>query len=419
MEKKSSSGREYRKKAESNLDKQNLNEQDGLISDPEKLLHELRVHQIELDLQNEDLRQQRDRAEEATKKYSDLYTEIYDFTPLAYFSFSREGMILELNLKASELLEFERSYLIDKNMRQFLPPDMGNKFNKFLDDAFAKPGKARVEIQILKRDRSRSHCILEGTLTENESNCLAMALEINDLKKLESDLIKMNEELARSNSDLLQFAYVTSHDLQEPLRMVSSFVQLLQKRYDDKLDQDAREYIQFAVDGSKRMYDLLNGLLTYSRVHSREQEFSRVDLEEVLNKVKGNLNLMIRERDAEITSNALPVVNADEQQIIQVMQNLLENGIKFSKGQPRIRIIGIKHNDGHLIRVSDEGIGIESQYFEKIFRIFQRLHNNHEYDGTGIGLAICKRIIERHGGKIWVESKPGMGSTFCFTLPKA
>jgi two-component system, chemotaxis family, sensor kinase Cph1 len=329
MEKKSSSGREYRKKAESNLDKQNLNEQDGLISDPEKLLHELRVHQIELDLQNEDLRQQRDRAEEATKKYSDLYTEIYDFTPLAYFSFSREGMILELNLKASELLEFERSYLIDKNMRQFLPPDMGNKFNKFLDDAFAKPGKARVEIQILKRDRSRSHCILEGTLTENESNCLAMALEINDLKKLESDLIKMNEELARSNSDLLQFAYVTSHDLQEPLRMVSSFVQLLQKRYDDKLDQDAREYIQFAVDGSKRMYDLLNGLLTYSRVHSREQEFSRVDLEEVLNKVKGNLNLMIRERDAEITSNALPVVNADEQQIIQVMQTLLRKRHKI------------------------------------------------------------------------------------------
>ena len=235
----------------------------------------------------------------------------------------------------------------------------------------------------------------------------------------EKHIVKLNEELLRSNNDLRQFAYIASHDLQEPLRMVASYVQMLQKRYEDKLDDEGREYIKFAVEGSKRMYDLLNGLLAYSRVHTKEHELSKTDMNEVLEKVKRNLNIVISESDAEIISDHLPVVDADESQIAQVMQNLIENGIKFSPGKPKIIITGSENNNTeHLIRVSDDGIGIEPNYHERIFKIFQRLHLTTDYKGTGIGLAICKRIIERHGGKIWVESNPGRGSAFCFTLPK-
>jgi PAS domain S-box-containing protein len=230
-------------------------------------------------------------------------------------------------------------------------------------------------------------------------------------------LIRINEELLRSNTDLQQFAYVASHDLQEPLRMVSSFTQLLQLRYADKLDTDANEYIRYAVAGSKRMYELLNGLLAYSRVQTRGKQFDDVDMNVVLRKVKENLNLVIEEKKAVIKSRKLPVVRADENQMIQLVQNLIENSLKFNRGVPQISISALKHKNEFIFEVRDKGIGIEKQYFERIFRIFQRLHRADQYGGTGIGLAICKRIVERHGGRIWVDSEINKGSVFCFSLP--
>ena len=238
-----------------------------------------------------------------------------------------------------------------------------------------------------------------------------------DVTITEKELIKLNEELLRSNNDLQQFAYVASHDLQEPLRMVASFTQLLQMQYGEKLDRTANEYIKFAVDGSKRMYELLNGLLTFSRIHSRGQQFDKVNLDLVLHKVKDNLRLRINETNANIKGERLPVVVADENQMIQLLQNLIENAIKFSKGDPHISVSSVNRKGKYFIKVRDNGIGIEPQYFEKIFRIFQRLHSPGEYKGTGIGLAICKKIVERHSGEIWVESKKGEGSTFIFTIP--
>lgn len=243
--------------------------------------------------------------------------------------------------------------------------------------------------------------------------------DITELKEGTENLISsLNMDLLRSNSDLQQFAYVASHDLQEPLRTISSFTQLLQMKYADKLDQDANEYINYAVNGSKRMYDLINSLLAYSRVQTKAEAFSVVSMESVLRKVKENLNLLIRETKAELTSGKLPEVTADENQMIQVLQNLIENGIKFSKGIPRIHISSESREGMYLFSVSDQGIGIQKEYYEKIFRIFQRLHAQQEYKGTGIGLALCKRIIERHGGRIWVESQPDHGSVFYFTLPE-
>lgn len=242
--------------------------------------------------------------------------------------------------------------------------------------------------------------------------------DVTEMKEgAEKSIIAMNEALLRSNRELQQFAYVASHDLQEPLRMVTSFSQLLQAQYSDKLDEKANEYINFAVDGSKRMYELINGLLKYSRVQTKGASFKSVDIDSVVQKVRDNLMLVITETGAEIVQENLPVVAGDENQLIQLLQNLIENAIKFCKNKPQIRITGKLKNKMHVICVEDNGIGIEPQYFERIFSIFQRLHLRDEYKGTGIGLAISKRIVERHGGELWVESIPGKGSTFCFSIP--
>jgi PAS domain S-box-containing protein len=243
--------------------------------------------------------------------------------------------------------------------------------------------------------------------------------DVTSLKEGTELLIsKLNEELLRSNKELENFAYVASHDLQEPLRMVTSFTQLLEKQYKDKLDENALEYISFAVDGSKRMYNLLNGLLAYSRINTKGKIFTRVDLNTVLESVTNNLSLKINESNTTLKIDKLPEVFADESQMAQLFQNLISNSIKFSLKSPRIFISSKSNHDHYLISVKDEGIGIESPYFEKIFQIFQRLHERDKYEGIGIGLAICKRIVERHQGKIWVESEPGEGSAFYFIIPK-
>jgi PAS domain S-box-containing protein len=246
-----------------------------------------------------------------------------------------------------------------------------------------------------------------------------VCFDITAMKKgAEHALIKLNEELLRSNNDLRQFAYVASHDLQEPLRMVSSFTQMLQQRYHDRLDDDAKEFIRFAVDGSKRMYELINGLLSYSRVQTGGIGFSRVRMDSVLEKVKQNLSVKIDASKAVIRISKLPVLFADENQMIQLFQNLIDNSLKFCSSSPEISISCVSDNEQYVFSVKDNGLGIESQYFERVFQIFQRLHKRGDYEGTGIGLAICKRIVERHGGSIRVESPPGEGCTFFFTIPE-
>lgn len=273
-----------------------------------------------------------------------------------------------------------------------------------------------------KPRKGKSNYVLSKGTVVRDKKCEPVSMsgisfDITEMKEdTERTLIRLNEDLLRSNSDLQQFAYVASHDLQEPLRMVSSFTQLLQMRYAGKLDEDANEYINFAVNGSKRMYELINGLLAYSRIQRQGREFNQVNLNAVVEKVRANMKLLIDEADALIQYSELPVVKADENQMIQLFQNLIENSLKFRKDKPEITIAASLRNEMHIISVRDNGIGIENQYFEKIFRIFQKLHHS-GYKGTGIGLAICQRIVERHGGRIWVTSRPGEGSTFSFSIP--
>jgi len=243
--------------------------------------------------------------------------------------------------------------------------------------------------------------------------------DITDKKLAEEQLKQTMEDLARSNSELEQFAYVASHDLQEPLRMVTSYLQLIERRYKDKLDAEADEFIGFAVDGAMRMKGLINDLLLYSRVSTRGKEFELTDVKLVVKRVLHDLSMQIEESNALIEVDRLPKVMADEIQLGQVFQNLISNAIKFRSEAPIEIHIGASHEKHNWIFwVCDNGIGIEPQYHERIFVIFQRLHARGEFPGTGIGLAIVKKIIERHGGRIWLESQPGYGSTFYFSLPE-
>ncbi|WP_222913032.1 PAS domain S-box protein [Natrinema sp. SYSU A 869] len=227
-------------------------------------------------------------------------------------------------------------------------------------------------------------------------------------------------KLEESNERLEQFAYAASHDLQEPLRMVSSYLQLLEERYDDALDEDGEEFLEFAVDGAERMREMIDGLLKYSRVDTQGDPFEPVDLNTVLEGVLEDLRLQIEEANAEITIDELPHVEGDESQLRQVFQNHLNNAITYSGDEPpQIDVEADRRGQKWMISVHDEGIGIDSDDQDRIFEVFQRLHNHEEYSGTGIGLAICQRIIERHGGEIWVESGPDEGTTFSFTLPPA
>jgi len=238
-------------------------------------------------------------------------------------------------------------------------------------------------------------------------------------KRAQTALQMTAEEVKRSNRDLEQFAYIASHDLQEPLRAVGGYVKLLQHRFPSNVDAKALEYINGAVEGATRMERLISDLLAYSRVGTRHGDLSPMNLDGVLDTALRNLHTLIMSTEAKVTRDALPTVAVDGTQIMQIFQNLIGNAIKFrSERPPEIHVGAQKQTGRWVFSVRDNGIGIEPQYFERIFQIFQRLHSRRHYPGTGIGLAICKKMVERHGGEIWVESEPGKGSTFFFTLPE-
>jgi signal transduction histidine kinase len=274
-----------------------------------------------------------------------------------------------------------------------------------------------------------AHDELEGRVQERTAELAtanyALQVEIGERMRAEQQLQHHAAELEQSNRELEQFAYVASHDLQEPLRMVTSYVQLLERRYKNRLDADADDFIDFVVEGASRMQQLIKGLLAYSRVGTQGRPFEPVDCQLVMNHVLENLRFAIEDSEAAVSHDPLPTVTADPTQLLQLFQNLISNAIKFQGAKPPRIHIGARWQDNGaskngakwLFSVADDGIGLEPKYSERIFMIFQRLHTRDKYPGTGIGLSICKRIVERHGGSIWVESQLGEGATFFFTLP--
>jgi light-regulated signal transduction histidine kinase (bacteriophytochrome) len=247
-----------------------------------------------------------------------------------------------------------------------------------------------------------------------------IVMDITERKTSEERLVKMMGELKRSNDDLQQFAYVASHDLQEPLRMVASYTQLLARRYKGRLDSDADEFIAYAVDGSNRMQVLIRDLLAYSRAGTNGKALREVASESALKEALANLRATIKDSGADVTYDPLPTVTTDSVQLAQVFQNLVGNAIKYRRAElPHVHVSAAKNGgDEWIFSVRDNGLGIDSQYFERIFVLFQRLHGREEFEGTGIGLAICRKILQRLGGRIWVESQPEKGSTFYFALPE-
>jgi signal transduction histidine kinase len=274
----------------------------------------------------------------------------------------------------------------------------------------------RGEVADLARALDRMVKRLASTLVSRD----ALLSEIGERKKAEQSREQALVDLKRSNEELQQFAYVASHDLQEPLRMVSSYTQLLADRYGDRLDDKARKYIDYAVDGAVRMQRLIQDLLTYSRIATRGGELETINSQSALDEAMVNLQVAIAEAEAAVTHDVLPDIKGDATQLAQLFQNLIGNAVKFrSQATLRIHVAAEKDGDDWRFSVADNGIGIDLRYREKVFEIFQRLHTRSEYPGTGIGLAICKRIVDRHGGKIWFTSEPGQGSIFFFTLKAA
>jgi len=255
--------------------------------------------------------------------------------------------------------------------------------------------------------------------TDGSFQILEMGIDITERKQAENALQETLGELTRSNEDLQQFAYVASHDLQEPLRNVASCLQLLEKEYKNKLDADADQYIQYAVESSVRMKALIQDLLAYSRITTKGKGPERVECEKIFDRTMMNLGLAIAETGAVVTHDPLPIIYGDDTQLLQMFQNLIGNAIKFRRDEaPRIHLSAAKDKNEWVLSVKDNGIGIEAQHLERIFAIFQRLHKRSEYQGTGMGLAIVKKIVERHRGRIWVESQPGVGTSFYFTIPE-
>jgi PAS domain S-box-containing protein len=354
----------------------------------------------------------------------------------------------EIDTKTGNLYWSEMTYLIHEVEPGFIPnvesginfyaPESIPVISQCVDRAirFGEPFDVELELITAKKNRLWVRAIGEAYSENGEIVKVGGVFQDINTNKLISDELKkhrdnleemvqerikeldqVNADLKRSNQELEQFAYVASHDLQEPLRMVSSYTQLLEKRYKDKLDQDATDFIFFAVDGANRMQRLINDLLEYSRITSRAKPFLKIDLSVVLGQAIVNLQKKIEETAAMIINDDLPFAYGDEPQLVRVFQNILDNAMKF-KGTdpPRINITSEIMNDKVQISIADNGIGIDKIYNERVFTIFQRLHNKIDYPGTGIGLAICKRTVERHGGRIWFESEPGKGTTFCFTI---
>lgn len=339
----------------------------------------------------------------------------WDISTNAFEMDERMGKMIGL-----EAGSFEKTYAVfERRIDEEDVPHFRKAIKGSLENDIPLDCVYRIKI----KDGVRNYISTKALVGKDNNNkpvkMTGVCYDITEMRKgAEQTLFRLNEELLRSNKELEQFAYIASHDLQEPLRMVSSFTQLLSRRYKDKLDNDAQEFIQYAVDGAARMQGLINDLLEYSRVETKGKKFSVASMHCILGKTISNLNLVIREKNAIITNDDLPELNVDEGQMIQLLQNLIENSLKFCDSTPIIHISSKEEKDHFLFSVKDNGIGIESPYFERIFMIFQQLQPKEQYGGTGIGLAICKRIVERHGGKIWVESTPGKGATFYFTISK-
>jgi PAS domain S-box-containing protein len=368
-----------------------------------------------------DLTEQR-KAEEELLRSQKFLTSIFENIPnMVFIKDARQLKFIGLNKAGESLLGYERKDLINKSDYDFFPKEEAEFFiNK--DREVLKTGELHEISEEFIHTKNKGVRILETKkipIFDKDGNpeyLLGISNDITERKKADIELKQKSQELLRSNQELEQFAYVASHDLQEPLRMVTSYLQLLESRYKDRLDADANDFINFAVDGATRMRSLINSLLEYSRVN-RLKVFEKFSINAVMEDILNDLKDQLLESHVTIKYDNLPTIYGDPVLISQLIMNLIVNAIKFKDGKdPQITITAKRGKGEWLFCIEDNGIGIQKEYFDKIFVIFQRLNSKEKYPGTGIGLSICKKIVERHGGKIWVESEVNKGSRFYFTI---
>ena len=364
---------------------------------------------------------ERKRAEEQLRAASLYSRSLIEASVDPLVTISAIGKITDVNKATEDVTGFSREELIGSDFSDYFtePEKASAGYQKVFTEGLVKD----YPLAIRHKSGRITDVLYNASLYRNPEGeiqgVFAAARDITERKAMENEIKQTMEKLQQSNAELEQFAYVASHDLQEPLRMVASYVQLLERRYKGKLDPEADEFIAYAVDGANRMRGLIDDLLTYSRVSRLGKPFEPTDLESTLDIVLMNLQASIAENDAVVTHDKLPVVMADGGQLVQLFQNLIGNAIKFhGKDPPRVHVSAQVKENEYLFSVRDNGIGIAPEYFDRLFKIFQRLHTREEYPGSGIGLAVCKRIVERHGGRIWIESQVGKGSTIYFTLNK-
>jgi two-component system, chemotaxis family, sensor kinase Cph1 len=418
-------------------------------------VHELRVHQVELKLQNEELR----KAQEDLLLSKNRYWDLYDYSPVGYFSLDKLGRIVDVNIAGAHMLGQDRSKLKTRRFAYFVCPEHLKDFHSFQADVTNTGTKLTRELKLKGPANTSFHALLEAVVARSPDTSAQVNLiivdinelkttqellresytaletrvqertaelsrlnevlsqEISERKRAQEKLTQSLENLAAINGELRQFAYVVSHDLQEPLRNLVSSVQMLAKKYQGKLDERADKYINFAETSAKRMIDLIQALLAYSRAGTHHREFYLVEGEVIFQEAVQNLQELINQMDATITHDPLPRIKGDSIQLGQVFQNLISNGIRFCKTKPEVHVSAEKNGENWVISFKDNGIGIKEEHWKRIFDIFQRLHTRDEYPGMGVGLSIVKKIIERHHGRIWIESQVGQGTTFRVSLP--
>jgi PAS domain S-box-containing protein len=352
-----------------------------------------------------------------SRRAEELFRGAVDASPSGLLMVDRNGKIVLVNREIERLFGYTREELLGQPIERLVPEPTRDGHAALRGGYFGNPqGRAMgAGRDLFGRRKDGREVPIEIGLNPLETDqgvfVLASVVDITERKRAEA-------ELKRSNQELERFAYVASHDLQEPLRMVGSYVSLLGKRYKGKLDADADELVGFAQDGALRMQRLVDDLLAFSRVGTRGAALVPTDVNDVVDRALQSLKLRIEEAGASVTRDVLPTVSADAGQLEHVFLNLIGNALKFRRAEPpHVHVAAQANEGGWTFSVRDNGIGIDPQNFDRIFVIFQRLHDRSEYPGTGIGLSICRNIVERHGGRIWVESEPGRGSTFYFSLP--
>ncbi|MEY2513820.1 MAG: hypothetical protein QOJ89_1178 [bacterium] len=360
------------------------------------------------------------------KKAEAKFQQLLESAPDAIVGIDREGRIGLVNAQTEKLFGYAREQLIGERVEKLVPVRYhgahGEHRSGYFTDPRTRPMGAGLDLYGLRRDGSEFPAEISLSSIETEDGLLATAAirDITDRKSAERELARHAAELQRSNVELSQYAYVASHDLQEPLRMVVTYTDRLTEHLDGTLEPRAQEWANYVVEGATRMQSLIEGLLEFSRVRPEQAEFVDIDCEVVLRRALANLHAAVLESGATITHDPLPTISADAVQLLQLFQNLVGNALKFrGDGAPTIHVGCSREGDDWHFSVCDDGIGIDAADAERIFVLFQRLHSKDSYAGAGIGLALCKKIVDAHGGRIWVRSEPGAGATFHWLLPAA